>query len=160
MDEINVTDKLDNNLLDNEIIAFVPADDTNWQTANSVDTNQSTNEITIDAKQKKKETSTKYFQKKIDANKKQIHKKNPVKDKFVKGTLNTKFPTSLGIRSKPSTARKKMQRSRGSIRAFRNTKGYHASSGPMDFLKKRYKSEYLDVSNIIQKMFVCLITHA
>ena len=145
--EGNITNKSDNNLMDNEIIAFVPAEDENWQTPKYSNTTQSTNEITVEPKQSTEETPTKHFLKKKDGHKKQIHKKKQVKDKFLKGSMKVEFPTSLGIRSKPSTARKKLQRARGSIRAFRNTKGYHASSGPMDFLKKRYKSEYLEVSN-------------
>lgn len=33
-----------------------------------------------------------------------------------------------------------------SVRAFRaNKKGYHASTGPADFMKKRYRSEVLEV---------------
>ena len=139
--EIDFKEKPDDNMMDNEIIEFVPAEGKNVELPEHIDENRNVTEITIKENEDNNSTIMKDLPPKKEKVKEKLHKKFHGKGKFKKGSVKRKLPTSLGIRSKPMSARKRLQRGRG----FRNTKGYHASSGPLDFLKKRYKSEYLEV---------------
>ena len=141
--EINVMEKNDDNLMDNEIISFVPTEEIIWTpTKKPIKTDTTTTEKTVKQKEAKDVTVKINISRRKEKKKNVVNMKNHIKrGRLLNSSLNVKIPTSLGVRSKPSSARKKLQRGR----EFRNTKGYHASSGPMDFLKKRYKSEYLEV---------------
>ena len=139
--EVDFIEKPDDNMMDNEIIAFVPAESKNIELPKHVDEPRNVTEINIKENEHKDTKVMEDLPPKKEKNKEKLHKKFRGKGKFRKSSAKRKLPTSLGIRSKPMSARKRLQRGRG----FRNTKGYHASSGPLDFLKKRYKSEYLEV---------------
>ena len=135
-------EKPDDNEMDNEIIAFVPAEDKSQESSKKADgDDEMSNEISIKPEESKDATVEKHITLKKGIKKRQFGKKYHKKAKMSKSSIKSDHPTSIGIRSKPISARKRLQRGRG----FRNTKGYHASSGPLDFIKKRYKSEYLEV---------------
>ena len=139
--EIDFQEKPDNNIMDNEIISFVPSDGKDIEPPKEPFEDKNVNEVLIKENEIMSNKIEVDIHPKREKHKEKSHKKNRGKGKFRKNSLKRKLPTSLGIRSKPIGARKRLQRERG----FRNTKGYHSSSGPMDFLKKRYKSEYLEV---------------
>ena len=140
--EVDFIEKPDDNIMSNEIISFVPAaEGKQIELPKHVEEHPSVTKITIKENEDHEIKIMEDLSPKKEKNKEKLHKKFHGKGKFKKGSVKRKLPTSLGIRSKPMNARKRLQRGRG----FRNTKGYHASSGPLDFLKKRYKSEYLEV---------------
>ena len=132
----------DQNQMSNEIISFIPVEENDFHVSTLATLNVT--EISKETTQDKLKTETveKKENDEKDKTKVEGHKKRHRKNKSFEKSMDDKLPISLGVRSKPSSARKRLQRGRG----FRNTKGYHSSSGPMDFLKKRYKSEYLEVS--------------
>ena len=132
----------DESEMSNEIISFIPVEenDVHVSTLATLNVTEISKKTTSD--ELKNETVEKKDDDEKDKTKIEGHKKRHRKDKSFEKSMDDKLPISLGVRSKPSSARKRLQRGRG----FRNTKGYHSSSGPMDFLKKRYKSEYLEVS--------------
>lgn len=144
--EFDIMEKPDDNEMDNEIIAFVPAEDETKETSTEKKTSdEMSNEISTKPDESNDVSVKKDITLKKGIKKGKIGKKYHKKAKFSKSSFKSDHPTSIGIRSKPISARKRLQRGRG----FRNTKGYHASSGPLDFIKKRYKSEYLEVQFIL-----------
>ena len=140
--ELDLIEKPDDNEMENEVIAFVPASEPNERSsteANNAD--EVSNEISTEAIESNEVIMDKVTPLKKGTKQDKFGKRHHKKKKFAKTSLNSDHPTSIGIRSRPMSARKRFQRRQG----FRNTKGYHASSGPLDFIKKRYKSEYLEV---------------
>ena len=141
--DLDISKKPDHNEMDNEIIAFVPAKEVHQESSKDSDlkSEEVSNEISTLPNESNDIIIDNEIPLKKGTNKEKLGKKHHKKRKISKASLNSDHPTSIGIRSKPMSARKRFQRGRG----FRNTKGYHASSGPLDFIKKRYKSEYLEV---------------
>ena len=141
--DLDIIEKPDSNKMDNEIIAFVPAKEGHQESSKGPDLEKAevSNEISTIPNESNDVLIDNEIPLKKGTNKEKLGKKHHKKRKISKSSLNSDHPTSIGIRSKPMSARKRFQRGRG----FRNTKGYHASSGPLDFIKKRYKSEYLEV---------------
>ena len=130
--------------MDNEVIAFVPAKEpTKSSSTEANNAEEVSNEISTEAIESNEVIGDKVSPLKKGTKQDKFGKKHHKKRKFAKSSINSDHPTSIGIRSRPMSARKRFQRRQG----FRNTKGYHASSGPLDFIKKRYKSEYLEVES-------------
>ena len=143
--ELDISEKPDHNEMGNEIIAFVPAKEDHKESSKGTDLEKEevNNEISTISNESNDIIIDNEIPLKKGTKKEKLGKKHHKKRKISKSSLNSDHPTSIGIRSKPMSARKRFQRGRG----FRNTKGYHASSGPLDFIKKRYKSEYLEVKH-------------
>ena len=142
--ELDLIEKPDDNEMDNEVIAFVPAKEpTKSSSTEANNAEEVSNEISTEAIESNEVIGDKVSPLKKGTKQDKFGKKHHKKRKFAKSSINSDHPTSIGIRSRPMSARKRFQRRQG----FRNTKGYHASSGPLDFIKKRYKSEYLEVES-------------
>ena len=144
--EIDKKSKPDYNAMDNEILAFVPAGGEDWKPPKKGGASRSIKKLVVNIKKSDKVSPIKHTSNEIISTVKQINQKNYPKNKLSKDASSLTFPESIGVRSKLNTPRKNKHLAKGTIRAFRNSKGYHASSGPLNFLKKKYKSEYLEVS--------------
>ena len=145
--------KNDGNTMENEIIAFVPTDAGDWEMSKTHDIHKAadkmSNEIPIketkvDVENAISVETTPHSAKKennITGQKAGIELDNTTYSAEPSASL----PKAIGVKRKSKSSRNKARRAKGNMRSFRNRKGYHASSGPLDFLKKKYKSEFLEV---------------
>ena len=144
--EIDKKSKPDYNTMENEILAFVPAEGKDWKPPNKNDANQIVKKLGANLEESDKGSPIKHISNEIVSTVRQSNTKKHPKSKLSKDASSLTFPEAIGVRSKLNRPRKNKHLAKGPIRAFRNSKGYHASSGPLNFLKKKYKSEYLEVS--------------